>query len=144
MSAILGPEPSDEAIEALIVDTISKGQVMHGFGHALLRGSDPRFHFISRFMKTHKTPKMREGGLSLKLMDRLFEIVPDILRVHVPRMKNPGPNIDAMSGGIMVSYGLEPEALVVFAACGRAFGISAQYVWDRGNCFSVVSAPLGH
>lgn len=140
MSAKLGPDPSDEAIEGFIIKTISKGQVVPGYGHALLRGKDPRLEFISRFTKTHETPEMPRKGsggvLSLKLMKRAHALVPDLLRVHIPRMKNPAPNVDALSGCIMLSYGFEADALVLFAACSRGMGISAQYVWDRGDSFS--------
>ena len=141
MSAVLGQEPSDEAIEAFIVETISKGQVVPGYGHAVLRGKDSRLEFVSRFMKTHEVPKTprkgSNGGLSLKLMERAMVIIPRLLRLHVPRMKNPAPNMDALSGCMMLSYGLEADAVVLFAACGRGMGVSAQIVWDRGKCFSV-------
>ena len=141
MSAVLGQEPSDEAIEAFIVETISKGQVVPGYGHAVLRGKDSRLEFITRFMKTHevsKTPgKGGNGGLSLKTMERALVLVPKLLSSHVPRMRNPAPNMDALSGCMMLSYGLAADATVLFAGCGRGMGISAQMVWDRGKCFSV-------
>ena len=144
MSATLGPEPTDEAIEAFIIKTISKGQVVPGYGHALLRGKDPRLAFISNFTKTHKTPEIARKGaagmLSLDLMKRAHVLVPDLLRVHIPRMKNPAPNVDALSGCIMLSYGFEADALVLFAACSRGMGISAQYVWDRGMFFCKISS----
>ena len=141
MSAVLGQEPSDEAIEAFILETLSKGQVVPGFGHPVLRGKDSRLEYISGFMKTHevsKTPgKGGNSGLSLKTMERALVIIPKLLILHVPRMRNPAPNMDALSGCMMLSYGLAADATVLFAGCGRGMGISAQIVWDRGKCFSV-------
>jgi citrate synthase len=142
MSTELGPEPSTEAIEGYILQTLSKGLVVPGYGHAVLRGRDPRLDFLTRFTESHETPSSVEPNgknnmsmVSLRLIRRAHALVPELLRVHLPRMKNPAPNVDALSGCVLIAYGLEPEALLLFAACSRGMGLSAQYVWDRGSWF---------
>lgn len=130
--ATLGSNPSKEEIEAHILDTLSKGHVVPGYGHAVLRGIDPRFEFIAKFAATRPGKGEDGRGRMLELVGRTNTVVPDVLKKHVPRMKNPAPNVDALSGSLMHAYGLETDYLVVVMACSRAMGFLAQYVWDRG------------
>jgi len=137
MSTALGPDPPDEAIEAYVDQMLAKGLILPGYGHAVLRCTDPRLEFITRFVDSHGTPSpVRRGSeatptMSLKLMNRTHVLIPKLLRTRVPRIKNPAPNVDALSGCVLHAYGIESKALVLFMACGRMPGFLAQYVWDR-------------
>lgn len=127
----IGPEASKDDIESHISATLAKGLVIPGYGHAMLRGVDPRFEFIVQFIKSRELKT--EGAALLDLVNRTHKVVPEVLRAKVPRMKNPAPNVDALSGCVMHAYGLETEYFVVVMACSRGMGFLAQYVWDRGN-----------
>jgi hypothetical protein len=52
----LGPEPSTEAVRQYVVDTLASGKVVPGYGHAVLRKTDPRY-----------TCQVRGGGAALGL-----------------------------------------------------------------------------
>jgi citrate synthase len=41
--AQIGPEPSKEEVEKFVWDTLKSGKVVPGFGHAVLRKTDPRY-----------------------------------------------------------------------------------------------------
>ena len=38
-----GYEPTDEEVKAALWDTLNNGQVVPGYGHAVLRKTDPRY-----------------------------------------------------------------------------------------------------
>jgi citrate synthase len=48
-------------------------------------------------------------------------------------MRNPAPNVDALSGCLMRSHNVETEFILLIMACSRGMGIHAQLVWDRGE-----------
>lgn len=39
----LGPDPSKEQLTRYVQDTLKSGRVVPGFGHAVLRKTDPRY-----------------------------------------------------------------------------------------------------
>jgi citrate synthase len=43
VQAVLGDTPSKESIEGLVWDTLKAGKVVPGYGHAVLRKTDPRY-----------------------------------------------------------------------------------------------------
>lgn len=134
MSAVVGEDPTSEAVEAYICRTVEKGHVVPGYGHALLRGADPRLEPITRFINTRSLPPSAssEKRKMLKLIGRTSTIVPDILRRHVPRMKSTAPNVDSLSGCLMYIHGLDIDFILLVMGCSRGMGFMAQYVWDRG------------
>ncbi|KAI0923191.1 hypothetical protein AcV7_005775 [Taiwanofungus camphoratus] len=133
MSAVVGEDPTSEAVEAYICRTLEKGHVVPGYGHALLRGADPRLEPITRFINTRSLPPSAssEKRKMLKLIGRTSTIVPDILRRHVPRMKSTAPNVDSLSGCLMYIHGLDIDFILLVMGCSRGMGFMAQYVWDR-------------
>lgn len=70
-------------------------QVVPGFGHAVLRKTDPRYVAQREFALKH----MPEDPL-FKLTSQLYKVVPDIL-LKQGKAKNPWPNVDAHSGVIL-------------------------------------------
>ena len=48
------------------------------------------------------------------------------------KAKNPWPNVDAHSGALLTHYGLtEMQYYTVLFGVSRAFGVTAQLIWDR-------------
>ncbi len=118
--------PSQESIKKFVWDTLNSGQVIPGFGHAVLRKTDPRYSVQREFCKSHMP-----DDLLFKYVDMLYKVVPPILQEQ-GKAKNPWPNLDAQSGVIQWHYGLrEFDFYTVLFAIGRAIGVSANLIWDR-------------
>jgi citrate synthase len=122
-----GKIPTEEEMKQFVWDTLKGGQVIPGFGHAVLRKTDPRYMAQREFCLKH----LPDDPL-FKYVDLLFKVVPKIL-VEQGKAKNPWPNVDAQSGVIQWYYGLnEYDFYTVLFAVGRALGVVANIIWDRG------------
>jgi citrate synthase len=119
-------EPSKEQIVEYVKKTLSEGKVVPGYGHAVLRKTDPRFTAQMEFGKKH----LADDPL-VKTVWNIYEAVPPILQ-SVGKIKNPWPNIDAHSGALLVHYGMvEYEFYTVLFGVSRALGVLASLCWDR-------------
>jgi citrate synthase len=127
----LGVElPSHEQIVAYVQKTLSEGKVVPGYGHAVLRKTDPRFTAQMEFGKKH----MADDPL-VQTVWNIYEAVPPILQ-SMGKIKNPWPNVDAHSGALLVHYGLvEYEFYTVLFGVSRALGVLASLCWDRALGF---------
>ena len=122
--------PTKKQIETYVKKTLSEGKVVPGYGHAVLRKTDPRFTAQMEFGKTH----MPSDPL-VKTVWRIYETVPDILS-SLGKIKNPWPNVDAHSGALLVHYGMvEYEFYTVLFGVSRALGVLASLCWDRALGF---------
>ena len=118
--------PSTEEMEQFVWDTLNSGQVIPGFGHAVLRKTDPRYKLQREFSKKH----LPDDPI-FKYADLLYKVVPPILQKH-GKAKNPWPNVDAQSGVIQWHYGVkEYDFYTVLFGIGRSIGICANIIWDR-------------
>jgi citrate synthase len=119
--------PTPEQLKQFLWDTLNAGQVVPGYGHAVLRKTDPRFTAQNEFARKH----LPDDPL-FKLVNLIYEVAPKVLTEH-GKTKNPWPNVDAHSGVIQVHYGVtEEEFYTVLFGVGRALGVLANVVWDRG------------
>lgn len=118
--------PSKEQISDYVRKTLSEGKVVPGYGHAVLRKTDPRFTAQMEFAKKH----MPDDPM-VNTVWRVYETVPDILG-GLGKVKNPWPNVDAHSGALLVHYGMvEYEFYTVMFGVSRALGVLASLCWDR-------------
>lgn len=118
--------PSKEQIAQYVQDTLNSGKVVPGYGHAVLRKTDPRFEAQMEFGKKH----MPNDKL-VNTVWNIYETVPPILQ-SLGKIKNPWPNVDAHSGALLVHYGfVEYEFYTVLFAVSRALGVMASLCWDR-------------
>jgi citrate synthase len=119
-------KPTEELMKKFVWDTLNSGQVIPGFGHAVLRKTDPRYTAQREFCKKHLP-----DDLLFEYVDMLYKVVPPILQEQ-GKAKNPWPNVDAQSGVIQWYYGLrEYDFYTVLFAIGRAIGVASNLVWDR-------------
>ena len=126
MKKMGGKTPNKEEMTKFVWDTLNSGQVIPGYGHAVLRKTDPRYTAQREFCLKH----LADDPI-FEYVNILYEVVPDILREH-GKAKNPWPNVDAQSGVIQWHYGLrEYDFYTVLFAIGRAIGVLANIVWDR-------------
>ena len=122
--------PSKEQIADYVKKTLQEGKVVPGYGHAVLRKTDPRFTAQLEFGKQH----MPDDEL-VKTVWNIYEVVPPILQ-SLGKIKNPWPNVDAHSGALLVHYGLvEYEFYTVLFAVSRSLGVLASLCWDRALNF---------
>ena len=131
MQESLGTDaPTSEQIANYVQATLSAGKVVPGYGHAVLRKTDPRFTAQMEFGKKH----MPDDKL-LNTVWNIYETVPPILQ-SLGKVKNPWPNVDAHSGALLVHYGMvENEFYTVLFAVSRALGVLSSLCWDRALGF---------
>lgn len=122
----LGGDPTPEQLTQFVWDTINSGKVVPGYGHAVLRITDPRFQIFLDFGR-----KNCPDAPAFKTVSHLFDIVPNVLK-QIEKIKNPWPNVDGASGSLLYSYGLTKlEYYTVVFAVSRVLGLTSQAVWNR-------------
>jgi citrate synthase len=123
-------DPTKEQIADYVQKTLSAGKVVPGYGHAVLRKTDPRFTAQMEFGKKH----MPDDKL-VNTVWKIYDTVPPILQ-SLGKIKNPWPNVDAHSGALLVHYGMvEYEFYTVLFAVSRSLGVLASLCWDRALGF---------
>jgi citrate synthase len=73
-----------------------------------------------------------------QIVDRVFEVVPDILK-QIQKIKDPWPNVDAASGALLYHYGMtEFDYYTVLFSISRALGICSQAVIARAMGYPII------
>lgn len=121
-----GGVPSEEQIREFAWERLNGGQVIPGYGHAVLRVTDPRFTAFHLFAQQH--------GITddnVQIVQRIFNVVPKVL-VEQGKAKNPWPNVDAYSGSLLYPFGMtEFDFYTVMFGVSRAIGLCSQMVVNR-------------
>lgn len=131
-------DPSDEAaLEAYIEKRLADGGVLYGFGHAVLRMEDPR------------ATVQYALGEEIAQDDTLFRLAVSLRKVGVealkkrPKISNPYPNVDAVSGTLLNACGLTDESYyTVLFGLSRCVGIASQIVWERTEARGGKGLPI--
>jgi citrate synthase len=117
-------DPAD--IERFIRAELAGGGLIYGFGHAVLRSEDPRAT-IQYLLGERICPD-----------DPLFRTAANMRKVAVkvlkenPKVANPYPNVDAVSGTLLNAVGLtDSDYYTVLFGWARIVGIAAQIVDER-------------
>jgi len=132
MKKTIGNDLSDQAITDYLWSTLKAGQVVPGYGHAVLRNTDPRYVSQREFAQ-----KKLPDDPMYKLVSQVYKIAPGVLTEH-GKTKNPYPNVDAHSGILLQYYGLtEQNFYTVIFGVSRALGVLSQLIIDRA-----VGAPI--
>jgi len=123
-----GGLPTKEQIADYIKKTLTEGKVVPGYGHAVLRKTDPRFAAQQDFYKTY----IKHDDIC-EIVQMIYEVAPPILEA-TGKIKNPWPNVDAHSGALLVHYGMhEYDFYTVLFGVSRALGVMASLIWDRAT-----------
>jgi citrate synthase len=118
--------PTREQLEEFVWDWLNAGQVVPGYGHAVLRTTDPRFTVQVEFADRH----CPEDEL-LRLVKLVYEVVPGILQ-QLGKVSNPWPNVDAVTGALQYHYGVrELDIYTVMFGVSRILGLTSNSVWAR-------------
>ena len=122
-----GGAPSEEQLAKYAQETLDAGKVVPGYGHAVLRITDPRFDAFHAF-----GAKVCPEDPTYQTVARVFKVVPEVLK-QVQKIKDPWPNVDAASGCLLYHFGMtEFSYYTVLFAISRAMGLCAQLVVARG------------
>lgn len=119
-------DPSKEQLEKYVKQTLENGRVVPGYGHAVLRQTDPRFTAQKEFADKY----IKDDNL-VNTVNRLYEVVPPILG-EIGKIQNPWPNVDAYSGALLHHYGIKEYTFyTVLFGVSRALGVLSSLVMDR-------------
>lgn len=127
MIVALGTEtPTEQQIRQYTIDTLANGQVIPGYGHAVLRKTDPRFTVQLDFANKY----IPDASL-IQIVKHVYAVVPEVLG-STGKVKNPWPNVDAISGALLSSYGIKEYSIyTMLFGVSRALGVLTQLIWDR-------------
>jgi citrate synthase len=118
--------PTPKQMEKYTWEVLNSGRVVPGYGHAVLRATDPRFTAFHAFGKKHFPEDP-----AFKTVDVGFQVIPRVLQEH-GKAANPWPNVDAGSGAILHHYGItEMRYYTVLFSVSRAMGMCSQLVLSR-------------
>lgn len=122
----VGDNFTEDGLREFIWKTLKSGQVVPGYGHAVLRKTDPRYTCQREFALKHLP-----NDPLFKLVAAIYKVVPPIL-TELGKVKNPWPNVDSHSGVLLQYYGLkEMNYYTVMFGVSRALGVLAQLIWSR-------------
>jgi len=131
------PNPSDHDIKDFIESTINSGKVVPGYGHAVLRVADPRCLAQLKFAEANLNMKESKKASALTVAKKMIRIAPGVLS-QFEKIKNPQPNVDAISGSCLRELGFKDQSLyTVLFGVSRAIGCMANYVTNH-----IIGYPL--
>ncbi|MCK4661066.1 MAG: citrate (Si)-synthase [Phycisphaerae bacterium] len=118
--------PTAEQLKEYAWETLNSGRVIPGFGHAVLRCTDPRYTACHEFgLKACPDEPL------FKLADIMLQVVPGVLKEH-GKAKNTNPNVDALSGVLMYAFGVkQPPFYTAIFGVSRAVGMCSQMILNR-------------
>ncbi|KAI9823423.1 MAG: hypothetical protein M1832_002433 [Thelocarpon impressellum] len=128
MKAAIPASATHDDVRAYLWKTLKSGQVVPGYGHAVLRKPDPRFEALMDFAAAR--PEIVRDPV-FQLVKTNAEVAPGVLAEH-GKTKNPHPNVDSSSGVLFHHYGFtETLYYTVTFGVSRGLGPLAQLIWDR-------------
>lgn len=118
--------PDHAHIEKFTRDLLARGGLVFGFGHAVLRAEDPRAA-IQYALGEEICP----NDPLFRTAVAMREVVVRVLKEN-PKIQNPYPNVDAVSGTLLNASGLtDSDYYTLLFGLARIAGIAAQIVDER-------------
>lgn len=122
----VGENETAEKIHQFLQRRLSKQNKIPGFGHAVLRVEDPRASVIYDYLSSHY-PNHPLVKIALLLRHEGSTIL-----AQYPKISDPHPNIDAVSGSLLVAAGFDyPEYFTILFGLSRIVGIGRQIIYER-------------
>ncbi|MFQ5805771.1 MAG: citrate/2-methylcitrate synthase, partial [Phycisphaerae bacterium] len=127
--------PSGQQLRDFAFETLRSGKVIPGYGHAVLRVTDPRYAGFLEFGKEHLA-----DDPVFQTVARVYEVVPKVLQEYSEERVKAGkapiancwPNVDAGSGALLYHYGLKEFAYyTVLFSVSRSMGMLSQLIINR-------------
>jgi citrate synthase len=121
-----GGLPEKQTLIGLMTNQLKNGGIIPGYGHAVLRTTDPRFQAQLEFGQ-----KFIPDDQLFNLVEMVYETLPPIL-TKLTKVKNPWPNVDAITGALQYHYGITQfDFYTVLFGVSRLLGLTAHAVWSR-------------
>lgn len=122
----IGETATEDQVETYLRDRLARGELVFGFGHAVLRVEDPRatvqYAYVEKHYPNHPL---------VKIAKHLRKVGPKVLQEN-PKISNPYPNVDAISGILLTAAGFHfPKYFTVLFGLSRCVGIAMQIVYER-------------
>ena len=129
----IGHPPSDDEVKNYAINLLNNKKVISGYGHAVLRVTDPRFTAFVEF-----GDKVMADDEIFRIVKQIFKVVPPIL-MERGKVKDPWPNVDASSGALLFHYGMtEFEYYTVLFSVSRVIGLAAQLIMNRAMLAPII------
>lgn len=133
----VGPNATAADVEKLIRKKLADNELVFGFGHAVLRVEDARATVVYK----HVQSKFPDHPL-VKITKLLRSEGPKVLAEN-PKISDPYPNVDAISGTLLSASGFEyPQYFTVLFGMSRVVGIAIQIVYERCEARAGKGLPL--
>ncbi len=118
--------PTEQQLTEYVWELLKSGRVVPGYGHAVLRVTDPRFTAFHAFGK-----RFCADDPLFTIVDMGFRLIPDILIKH-GKAKSPYPNVDAGTGALVHHFGItESNYYTVLFGVSRSLGMLSQLILNR-------------
>ena len=132
----VGTTDPDE-IEKFVRETLSGGGKIFGFGHAVLRAEDPRAT-VQYALGKDICPDDPLFKTALAMRERAVKVLKEN-----PKISNPYPNVDAVSGTLLNASGLtNSDYYTLLFGFARIAGITAQVVDERVHMRNGRGVPI--
>jgi citrate synthase len=133
----VGENATEEQLEAVIRKRLANNQLVFGFGHAVLRVEDPRATIL------YKIADEKYPNFALTKIIRLLRKVGTKVLKENPKIADPYPNVDAVSGTVLSAAGFPyPDYFTVLFGLARTVGIGAQIVYERVEARDGKGTPI--
>ncbi|MBA3238239.1 MAG: citrate (Si)-synthase [Parachlamydiaceae bacterium] len=133
----LGPSATEEQVENLLRERLANQELIYGFGHAVLRVEDPRATVLYKVAK-----EMYPEDPICKIAHQLRAVGPKVLGEN-PKISNPYPNVDAISGALLSAAGFAyPDYFTLLFGMARSVGIARQIVYERCEARDGKGTPI--
>lgn len=133
----IGENASSKQVEELIRKKLENKELVYGFGHAVLRVEDPRATVF------YEIANKKYGSHPLvKIASLLRSEGPKVLKEN-PKISNPYPNVDAISGVLLTAAGFPyPQYYTILFGLARVVGIAIQIVYERCEAREGKGTPI--
>ncbi|MBM3183704.1 MAG: citrate (Si)-synthase [Chlamydiae bacterium] len=122
----VGEKATAMDVEKLIRKKLAGNELVFGFGHAVLRVEDPRASVCYNYSQKHFA-----NHPLVKIALLLRHAGTKVLKEN-PKISDPYPNIDAITGSMLVAAGFPyPEYFAILFGLSRCIGIAIQIVYER-------------
>lgn len=133
----VGPDATPQQVENLLRDKLANQELVYGFGHAVLRVEDPRATVLYKVAE-----QVYHGNELCKIAHLLRLVGPKVLGEN-PKISNPYPNVDAISGALLSAAGFGyPEYFTLLFGMSRVVGIARQIVYERCEAREGKGTPI--
>lgn len=129
--------PTPLNVEQVLRHKLAKGELLFGFGHAVLRVEDPR-----ATIQYALAEKIAPDSPLVKTALALRTAGPIVLKEN-PKISNPYPNVDAISGTLLTTVNFPyPAYYPVLFGLARTVGISIQIIYERLEARNGKGTPI--